>query len=60
MRMKKIFFIGMCLMFFYTVQAQDTSWNGYRISYVGKKSISKKMDGNQNAKLLIENISNLR
>lgn len=58
MHMNKIFLIWVSLMCLYTVQAQDTSWNGYRISYVGKKSISKKMDGNQNAKLLIENISN--
>jgi WD40 repeat protein len=38
--------------------AQDTLWNGYRITYVGKTSISKRMDANQNAKLRIQNLSN--
>ncbi len=56
--MRKYLFVALFLTFVHAVKAQDTSWNGYRISYVGKKSISKKMDGNQNAKLLIENISN--
>lgn len=43
---------------FQTNKAQQVNWNGYRITYIGKTSISKKMDGNQNAKLRIENISN--
>lgn len=56
--MRKYLFVSLLLTFVHAVKAQDTSWNGYRISYVGKKSISKKMDGNQNAKLLIENVGN--
>lgn len=57
--MKRIF---TCFIFilsaFIHLTAQETTWNGYRISYVGKTSISKKMDANQNTKLRIENISN--
>jgi WD40 repeat protein len=37
---------------------QDTIWNGYRIQYVGKTEISRKMDGYPNARLRIDNISN--
>lgn len=40
--MRKYLFVSLLLTFVHAVKAQDTSWNGYRISYVGKKSISKK------------------
>ncbi|HQS56289.1 MAG TPA: hypothetical protein PLK14_14360 [Sediminibacterium sp.] len=49
------------LLLFSTIQltAQEANWNGYKISYIGKTTISKKMDGNQNAKLSIQNLSNV-
>jgi|GEM_PF-574325 len=56
--MKKYFLFTLFFVSINIIKAQDTSWNGYRISYVGKKLINKKMDGNQNAKLSIENITN--
>ncbi|OYZ00160.1 MAG: hypothetical protein B7Y37_11695 [Sphingobacteriia bacterium 28-36-52] len=55
--MKWIFTLLSIFLFQYA-QAQQVNWNGYRISYIGKTSISKKMDANQNTKLRIENISN--
>ncbi len=41
-----------------SLQAQEATWKGYKITYIGKTTISKKMDANQNTKLRIENISN--
>ena len=41
-----------------SLQAQEATWKGYKITYIGKTAISKKMDANQNTKLRIENISN--
>ena len=55
--MKSIFTTLFILLFQFTY-SQQVNWNGYRITYVGKTSISKKMDANPNTKLRIENISN--
>ena len=55
--MKPIFTTLFILLFQFTY-SQQVNWNGYRITYVGKTSISKKMDANPNTKLRIENISN--
>ncbi len=58
--MNRIFtLIGLLLFSGIQLKAQETTWNGYKISYIGKTSISKKMDGNQNAKLSIQNLSNV-
>jgi hypothetical protein len=38
--------------------AQNVLWNGYRITYVGPSQISRTLDGHENAKLLVENLSN--
>ena len=54
----KWMFTLLSILFFQITQAQQVNWNGYRITYIGKTSISKKLDANQNTKLRIENISN--
>jgi hypothetical protein len=54
----KWMFTLLFILLFQINKAQQVNWNGYRITYVGKTSISKKMDANQNTKLRIENISN--
>jgi len=38
--------------------AQSVLWNGYRVTYVGPTQISKTLDGHENAKVQVENLSN--
>ena len=38
--------------------AQSVEWNGYRMTYVGPTQISKSLDGHENAKVKVENLSN--
>jgi WD40 repeat protein len=54
----KLSYLALLVLFMYTSSAQEVTWNGYKISYVGKTAISKAMDGNSNTKIRIENISN--
>lgn len=41
-----------------TILAQSVEWNGYRVTYVGATRISKTLDGYENAKVKVENLSN--
>jgi hypothetical protein len=54
----KLSYLALLVLFAYSSSAQEVIWNGYRISYVGKTTISKAMDGNSNTKIRVENISN--
>ena len=54
----KLSYLALLVLFIHTSSAQEVTWNGYKISYVGKTAISKAMDGNSNTKIRIENISN--
>ena len=54
----KLSYLALLVLFMYTSSAQEVTWNGYKISYVGKTAISKAMDGNSNTKIRIENINN--
>ena len=54
----KLSHLALLVFFIHTSGAQEVTWNGYKISYVGKTAISKAMDGNLNTKIRIENISN--
>ena len=54
----KLSYLALLVLFIHTSRAQEVTWNGYKISYVGKTAISKAMDGNSNTKIRIENISN--
>ena len=54
----KLSYLALLVLFIHTSSAQEVTWNGYKISYVGKTAISKAMDGNSNTKIRIENINN--
>lgn len=54
----KLSYLALLVLFIHASSAQEVTWNGYKISYVGKTAISKAMDGNSNTKIRIENISN--
>ena len=54
----KLSYLALLVLFIHTSSAQEVTWNGYKISYVGKTAISKAMDGNSHTKIRIENISN--
>ena len=54
----KLSYLALLGLFIHTSSAQEVTWNGYKISYVGKTAISKAMDGNSNTKIRIENINN--
>jgi hypothetical protein len=54
----KLSYLALLVLFAYSSSAQEVIWNGYKISYAGKTTISKAMDGNSNTKIRVENISN--
>ena len=54
----KLSYLALLVLFAYNSSAQEVTWNGYKISYAGKTTISKAMDGNSNTKIRVENISN--
>ena len=54
----KLSYLALLVLFAHSSSAQEVTWNGYKISYVGKTTISKAMDGNSNTKIRVENISN--